>query len=130
MRRLARGCVAVGVVALPWLSACSDEVGPDVGRVEIEPPSLYQTLWDGVEDCSGLVGDFDRVRWFVVYEFGSSSSLFGQWNERREISLRSDVWLDSDVVRHEILHDLLSGDGAHARDEWDTCDIDPGVPGA
>lgn len=120
---------AAATILLPLLSlACDAGVAPDVGRVQIDPPSLYRTLWDGVESCSGLIGPFARVRWFIVYEFGSSSTIFGQWNQRREITLRSDVWLDSDVIRHEILHDLLNGDGGHTRDEWDACDIDPGVP--
>lgn len=119
---------ALATLLLPFLSACGDEIAPDLGRVEIEPPSIYRSLWDGVEDCSGLVGDFGRVRWFVVYEFGAGATIFGQWNERREITLRSDVWLDDAVVRHEILHDLLGGDGEHVRDEWDTCDIDTGLP--
>ena len=119
---------AAALCLCPALSACGDTVAPGVGRVEIEPPALFRSLYEGVEACSGLVGNFDRVRWFVVWEFGASASLFGQWNQRREISLRSDVWLDSDVVRHEVLHDLLTGDGGHTRDEWDACDIDPGVP--
>lgn len=119
------------VAACCWVSAlvgCAEPVAPDLGRVEIEPPTFFRTLYEGVESCAGAPGDFDRVRWFVVYEFGASPTIFGQWNQRREISLRSDVWLDSDVVRHEILHDLLNGDGAHARDEWEACEIAPGVP--
>ncbi len=110
------------------IAGCGDDVAPDRGRVEIEPPALYESLWQGVEQCSGITAPFDRVRWFVVWEFGASPTIFGQWNARREISLRSDVWLDSQVIRHEILHDLLGGDGAHTNGAWDECDIDVGIP--
>lgn len=123
-----RMTVFAASVAMFGTFGCGDDIAPDVGRIEIEPPAFYETLWDGVQSCSGIAAPYSRVRWFVVYEFGAGATIFGQWNARREISLRSDVWLDSQVIRHEILHDLLSGDANHTRDEWDQCDIDVGVP--
>lgn len=119
----------VWVALLAFAGACDDATGPDnPGRVEIEPPSLFRTLWTEVETCSGLTAPFVRVRWFAVYAFRAGPGVLGQWNERREITLRSDVWLDREVIRHEILHDLLSGDRDHRRPEWGACGIDTGVP--
>jgi hypothetical protein len=65
----------------------------------------------------------------VAYEFPQAPTVLGQWNSRREITLRSDVWLDRDVVAHEILHDLLRGDLNHTNPVWQTCDIPVGVDG-
>jgi hypothetical protein len=109
-------------------SGCSDAAGPDLGRVPIEPPTLYRTWWSTVEECSSLEGSFEQVRWFAVHEFGDGPGILGQWNARREITVRSDVWLDAPVVRHEILHDLLRGDRNHERPEWALCGLERGVP--
>ncbi|MBT8335217.1 MAG: hypothetical protein KJO11_01345 [Gemmatimonadetes bacterium] len=127
-RRLAAATRAAVLLTAPAWFGCSDATGPDLGRVPIEPPALYRSYWTAVEACSGLTGVFEEIRWFVVHEFGDGSGILGQWNERREITVRSDVWLDGDVVRHEILHDLLRGDRDHDRREWVFCGLDRGVP--
>lgn len=114
-------------LALVAAGACSDTVAVDRGRVEIDPPTVYRTWWESVEECSAIGGDFDGVRWFAVYGFGDGAGILGQWNELREITVRSDVWLDPEVVRHEVLHDLLRGDRLHQRAEWATCGIETGI---
>ena len=72
-------------------------------------------------------GDYGGVRWYVAYGFADGPGILGQWNTRREITVRSDVWLDREVVRHEVLHDLLRGDRLHERGEWATCGIETGT---
>ena len=126
--RSAAGRGLLIVLTAAAAAGCSDAAGPDLGRVPIEPPALYRTYWSTVEACSSLTGTFEAVRWFVVHEFGDGAGILGQWNERREVTVRSDVWLDSEVVRHEILHDLLGGDRNHVRREWALCGLDRSVP--
>ena len=109
-------------------AACGDATAPDPGRVVIEPPARYQQYWHEVESCSGIQGSFTQVRWFLVHEFAAGEGILGQWNGRREITIRSDVWLEREVVAHEILHDLLAGDRDHVRPEWDACGLDTGLP--
>lgn len=115
------------LVFLGGATACSDAVAVDRGKVQIDPPAVYRVWWSDVEDCSEIQGDFGGVRWFAVYGFAAGNGILGQWNERREITVRSDVWLDPEVVRHEVLHDLLRGDPLHRRTEWTVCGIDTGV---
>lgn len=108
-------------------ASCSDATAVTQGRVEIEPPAAYRTWWSEVEECSGLGGDFAGVRWFATFAFVDGEGILGQWNEHREITVRSDVWLDREVIRHEVLHDLLRGDRRHRRSEWTTCGIETGL---
>ncbi len=111
------------LIALLAVLGCETPVDPIEGAIEITPPPAYSEWWDDTERCARISGDFLGVRWFVAFELDGSDEVVGQWTERREIILRSDTWLDSIVVRHEILHDLLGGDRGHEGPEWDTCDL-------
>lgn len=122
-----RVVVAALLVLVP-AAACRDSpTAPEQRRLAIDPPPPYLDHWARVESCSGLTGDFQRVRWFLVGSFPDGEGILGQWNSRHEITLRVDVWLAGDVVQHEILHDLLNGDMRHEDEAWDVCELPRGV---
>lgn len=78
------------------------------------PPDVYQEWWAKTEACSGLRGDFDRVRWSVVAGPSfpcASGKCAGHWEPGHLIYL-ADAWRTNEmVVRHEMLHDLLDRSG-------------------
>ena len=125
--RRRRGTLAVfppALVCMTLIAAgCDDAASPEPGRVAITPPALYDTWWAEVEACSGTRGSMSGLSWFVTYRFRDGADILGQWNGRREITLRSDVWLERLVVSHEILHDLLRGDAAHSDPSWEACGL-------
>ncbi|MBA3658021.1 MAG: hypothetical protein H0W67_00300 [Gemmatimonadales bacterium] len=97
---------------VPWLlSACRYD---PAGDEPMDPPSLYRTWWSRTESCSGLSGDFDRVRWQVVagHSFQCpSGQCAGHWSSSHEIFLAQDWTMNEMVVRHEMLHELLQRGG-------------------
>lgn len=84
------------------------------GDVPLDPPPVYQEWWAKTEACSGRKGDFDRISWSVIegYSFPcSSGECAGHWRTNHHIYLAGDWVMDEMVVRHEMLHDLLSRPG-------------------
>jgi hypothetical protein len=57
----------------------------------------------------------------VTNWFPGQPGVLGQWNERHEITIRRDFRFDKGVVMHEIVHELLDGDGSHADVAWTAC---------
>ena len=109
-------------------AACSAPASPvEEIRWPIDPPTLYQDFWGDVQKCSGLVAPFTRIRWFGTRIFPENSFILGQWNDRHEITLRSDSWTEPGVVKHEILHDLLDGDPTHDEIAWTLCSLPIGI---
>lgn len=109
--------VAVAVAAT-W--GCRDLFAPPPGSRAFDPPRVYRNLWQEVEDCSGLLGDFDRVRWFVVPEsffWCGDETCAGLWRSPHDVYLSEVAQSDSGghyfTVRHEMLHDLLAGGADH-----------------
>jgi len=100
------------------------------GDVPMSPPELYRSWWEKTESCSGLTGDFDRVRWYVVEGYGfdcPSGRCAGRWQADGRIILAGDWTGHEMVVRHEMLHALIrrSGHPEHefkslCRLTWDT----------
>jgi hypothetical protein len=126
-RRTPLAALASALLLLLGVWACEDGTSPEVERLAIDPPRLYEVWWSEMEACSGLRGERSGVSWFVAFQFPQGVSILGQWNSRREITLRSDVWLERYVVAHEILHDLLGGDLRHEDDAWTRCEIPVGI---
>lgn len=121
------GLLLAGLLAV--LPGCEDDpVGPVTEPVAFDPPAAYTVLWEEVESCAGTDGSMDGIRWFVTTDF-SRPGVLGQWSADRRIVLRVDVWNDWEVVKHEMLHDLLSGDGDHADPAWAACELPVGVDG-
>ncbi len=98
-------------------------------RTEIEAKSIYRVQWDVVEACAQLYGDFDRLRWFTTPHFPEGNGILGQWNGRHEITFLEGAEFNVQVIRHEILHELLDGDGEHLNPRWEWCEIPTGVDG-
>lgn len=95
-------------VLLLALAACSfDPTGP-----LFEPPAIYRQWYHDAELCSGLTGDFDAVHWQHVYDLREGGQMYaGYWYPRHKITIRDDYMLDSTLVMHESMHDLIqSGD--------------------
>jgi hypothetical protein len=96
---------------LAALAGCGFE---PFGEEPLNPPPVYREWWAKTEACSGLKGNFDRLRWSVVEgrSFScSSGQCAGHWRTDHHIFLASDWVMDEMVVRHEMLHDLLDRTG-------------------
>ncbi len=102
---------AVPITTLLVLLSCGFEPS---GDTRIKPPLLYREWWAKTEACSGRVGDFGRVRWFVVegHSFDCpGGQCAGRWESGHAIYLASDYEANELVVRHEMLHELLGRPG-------------------
>jgi hypothetical protein len=98
-------------LALVLVAACGFDPGNDS---PLTPPAVYREWWAKTEACSGLSGDFDRVRWSVVagHSFAcSSGKCAGHWEPGHDIYIAQDWTANEMVVRHEMLHDLLGRAG-------------------
>ena len=100
------------------LAACLYPFDVPIGTDRFTPPAAYRTAWQQVEECSGLQGAFERVRWFAVPESVFrcwEGNCAGFWIEPHDIYLsefaRSDSARGYFTVRHEILHDLIGRSG-------------------
>jgi hypothetical protein len=114
-----RGAALPALVALA--TSCST-TGPveslPPGAVPMEAPESYLAWWEATESCAGLGGSFGRVEWFVVpgvnsfsTEVGEKVGLWVKRGERRTITIAGGYLEHEMVVRHEMLHDLLSREG-------------------
>lgn len=101
---------------------CSDSSRPpDFGVTPFGPPPVYRELWTEVEMCSHRTGDPARVRWMKTDSFPGQPLRLAQWEPGHVITLRADMDVALPIVAHEILHDLLGGDGEHEDSAWLEC---------
>jgi hypothetical protein len=103
--------ILVSTAALVVLAACGFDPGDDS---PMTPPTVYREWWAKTEACSGLRGDFDRVKWSVVpgHSFPCASGrCAGHWEPRHEVFIAQQWLMNEMVVRHEMLHDLLDRAG-------------------
>ncbi len=125
-----RGSVlSIVSAALLALSGCGDATGPSDDRIRIEVPKAFEDFFAVIENCSLIEGDFAGITWFVTPRFPDAPGVLGRWNSRREITLRLDSWLDSGVIGHEMMHDLLRGDPDHTSPAWGLCNLPIGIGG-
>lgn len=116
MRRASLICVTVSLVTL----ACGDLFGPSPldDTVPLDPiPAQYWGWWDLVEQCSGIEGDLNDIRWLISGEnsIPGTDGAAGVWlSSSNSIVLISGMELRGEVVRHEMLHALLRR-GGHPR---------------
>ncbi len=84
------------------------------GDIPLEPPAIYREWWAKTQACSGLTGDFDRIRWSIIEGPSfpcSSGQCAGHWRTDHHIFLAGDWAMDEMVVRHEMLHDMIGRPG-------------------
>jgi hypothetical protein len=96
------------------------------GDRPIKPPAIYREWWAKTQACSGLRGNFDRVRWSVIDGASfpcSSGQCAGHWTTGRQIILASEWAMDEMVVRHEMLHDLIGRPGHPAPPFGEGCPL-------
>jgi len=82
---------------------------PEAALVAPHPDS--PRWWSEVQACVGLSGNFDRIQWFTVE--GSAFSTpdhgwaGGRWVPPHDIYLAEARYDSEEVVKHEMVHELL-----------------------
>ncbi len=115
------------VVLASWLG-CTDTLTVEDVREPFDPPATFQLWWQLTFECALIPQpDMDGVSWFATPECPGQPHVLGQWNARREITLLNAVRFNQDVVRHEMLHDFLDGDGNPTSPAWDKCGSPKGI---
>ncbi|HEX2449739.1 MAG TPA: hypothetical protein VHJ69_01290 [Gemmatimonadales bacterium] len=102
-------CWALGAV----LGCAADSAAPS-SHERFDPPALYRAWFEQTESCSGIGGDFDRLRFYRVPgdEFSCPSGMcVGHWTDSHEIFVAEAFLEDELVLRHEMLHDLIGHPG-------------------
>lgn len=107
------GCFAWTLVLaflVALLTGCAFE--PE-GAVPLTPPPEYRAIWDSAQACTGLHGDFDRLRFFTVEGevFKGADGPATGTTVGRTIYLASHYADPSDsagamVIKHEMIHAL------------------------
>ena len=88
------------------------------------PPAEYRSLWETVEACSSQSGDFDLVEWYEANAIVIDGEVvLGFWEAPHDITVVNTAKENDFVVRHEMLHDLLSGDPDHEDQAWSDCNL-------
>lgn len=118
--RFAAGLASVVFVACGDLGFTSEVTG----RRPFQPPPIYRDWWAATEACAERRAPFERITWFLADGIaGDGLVARARWSAPHEIIVVIGYETDQRVVRHEMLHDLLSGDRTHDRPEWDRCGL-------
>lgn len=117
----------LGVCAL--LGACdvfTSFEGEIVGQAPFNPPAGYTEWWTATETCSGRTGDLAAIEWSLATSITRNGRPGrGAWVAPHDIIIVRGFQADEVTVRHEMLHDLLSGDPDHTSPHWNTCQLIP-----
>lgn len=116
-------------IRLPWLltvvlasSACYSIIGPELtlppDAFQADPLAEYAEWYMEVEECTGVEGDFDAVRWFEVpherwWDPVWKQYAVGTWRSPHDIYLAEPRRDDEGIVKHEMVHDVLRGGQTH-----------------
>ena len=106
--------LAVVAVATGCLGILDAELTVPPNAERNDPPGLYAAWYAQTEACTGVTGDFNRVRWFKVPGERWWDPLFqqyvvGTWRRPHDIYIVEAHASNVDVVKHEAVHDLLQG---------------------
>lgn len=119
--------VGAAIALLFALAACARDFTAPEAAVRFDPPEVYRTWWAEVEGCSGLTGDFGRVRWFQVgdeetwnFQTEAHGGVSALWVAPHTIYLAGAYVGRPDRVRHEMLHDLTASPH-HSNAAWENC---------
>lgn len=126
--------IGIYLIILLLLMGCKTITDiPAPAAIRFNPPVEWKQLWLNVEECSGKLGTFDKVAWFVAQEKmydEDGKELVGSWYYHHNIYLDSLVvitnssfadWYKEKIVMHEMLHDILQTDQHPA--EFQTCGL-------
>ena len=103
-------------------TGCESIIDPELllppNPVPTTPSVDYATWYTQAEACTGVTGDFDRVRWFSVpgerwWDPLWEQYAIGTWRSPHDIYIAEAHLDNEDVVKHEIVHDLLQGGHTH-----------------
>ena len=113
-----------GMLVVLVVTGCQTVTAPTEGAISYNPDtvrvlspgmhSTYRSLWEDVEACSGIQGDFDRVKWMVYPDHESSFTVsdgdeaagYTEW-KRHTIYFASNWTNQAFYIKHEMLHELL-----------------------
>ena len=125
-RRIERVATVAATLALAACSTPTEGLRIAVTqRQRYEPLEEYQGWWETVEACSSKSGDLGRVRWYEASEMVvRGESVLGLWEPHHDITVLNTLKEEAPILRHEMLHDLLSGDIEHEHQAWSACDLD------
>ena len=106
-------CLALGAAFISCASPAAP-VAPTAlaNATALAPPAWYASAYAGMEQCSGLKGDFARIRWYHVTgsrvwapESGGYAAAI-TYPSLHTIVIADFYASDTFVVRHEVMHDL------------------------
>lgn len=116
--RRSHGILVLGAL----VAACEWPADAGLHHLRLErivPPSAYRVWWAETESCSGVQGDFERVRFYLVRApVGGTGRWFpceseegalcsGLWRAPHDIYLAPALVESERLVKHEMLHDLV-----------------------
>jgi hypothetical protein len=91
--------------------------------VEIRPQPEYARWYSSAERCLGMKGAYAKVQWFVTpgpwtdHRHGNGLT-YAVWRPPHKIILNRPEAMDSTLVIHEAVHDILGANGIdQSRDE-------------
>lgn len=92
-----------------FVTFCGDPTALSWPGEPFVPSASWRDEWALLEACSGVRGDFDRVRWYRSPDGALGRQVLGRWEPPHSIYLVSWV-VDNGIGhtrKHEMLHDLL-----------------------
>ena len=101
-------------MALVVLLGCAADPAAPSTHEEFAPPAEYSSWFASTEACSGLSGDFARLRFYRVpgNEFACPSGMcVARWTDDHRIFVAEAFIENEMVLRHEMLHDLIGHAG-------------------
>jgi len=106
--------VAVVLAASACYSIFEPELTLPPDAAETDPLADYEQWYAEVEECTGVEGDFDRVRWFEVphdrwWDPVWEQYAIGTWRSPHDIYVAEPHLGNEEVVKHEMVHDILGG---------------------
>ena len=85
----------------------------------------WKPLWADVQACTGITGDFARVKFYRSANGTVSGEALGRWVAPHSIYLADYVFETqfTTIVLHEMIHDLIGVSDPHHRNPlWKKCD--------
>lgn len=110
---LAAPCAAQGPVAAILPAPARAQAIVYVAQIPPDSvPPEYARWYAWAEHCTGLKGDYAKVRWYVTPAPWSDGlhkgPTFGMWQKGHRITINYPEHMDSTLVIHESIHDLSS----------------------